>query len=182
MYSQKTTHNLITMIVYVITMSGVQYHVYHCVFVGCSDGAVYEWDIATGTCVRTLIAHSRSVNFVHVSIKTFCHYFWSTKFNSNLFINVFLKTLLQVKGNKLITSAEDCTVCVWYTRKSATMVSWSKRQPRSISLTLYMLKFHCLYLSCALACLQDDSCGLMEEDETDYVDIPIRVVTQSDNT
>ena len=36
----------------------------------CSDGALYEWDISTGTCVRTLISHSRGINFVYVSAHT----------------------------------------------------------------------------------------------------------------
>lgn len=38
-----------------------------CVYFVYSDGAVYEWDISTGTRVRTLISHSKGINFVYVS-------------------------------------------------------------------------------------------------------------------
>ena len=38
-----------------------------CLLCICSDGAVYEWDISTGTRVRTLISHSKGINFIYVS-------------------------------------------------------------------------------------------------------------------
>ena len=42
--------------------------------------------------------------------------------------------------------------------------------------------FNLCFIEFVHLCLQDDGSCIMEDDETDYVDIPIRVVTQSDNT
>ena len=87
----------------------------------CSNGALYEWDIATGTCVRTLISHSKAINFVYVSICSVTVVCVLSTGSSEVMVRYCIT--IQAKDHKIITAAEDYTVCVWYMKKSFITVS-----------------------------------------------------------
>ena len=75
--------------------------------------------------------------------------------------------ILQARDHRVITAAGDYTVCVWHTKKLTTTVSY--KQPAKDFMMLLTITF----------AMQDNDSGIMEEEDTDYVDIPIKVVTQS---
>ena len=58
------THSFI-----VVVFDCLLFVVYHMLlFITSSDGCLYEWDLATGTCVRYLRGHSRPVTTIQVSV------------------------------------------------------------------------------------------------------------------
>ena len=67
---------------------------------------------------------------------------------------------------------------MWHTKKLAQPVSqWTCSDLLMLRPT-YRIKF--ITVTCmSLLCMQDDN-GVVEEEDTDYVDIPIKVVTQRD--
>lgn len=96
-----------------------------------SDGAVYEWDIATGTCSRALTGHSRAVTAVwvraqHASPNTatthLCMQLGSTCTSPTVDVDWCGLFSTQIGEHKIVSASEDGTVCVWYTKKALASV------------------------------------------------------------
>jgi WD40 repeat protein len=84
----------------------------------CGSGRViYEWDIATGMFTRSLTGHTRPL------------------------------TCLSVTESKIVSAAEDHTVCIWYYKKTKNMYKAGTAEL------------------------------LMEQSDPTFPDIPIRVIT-----
>ncbi len=81
----------------------------------CSDGLIYELDVSTGTCTRTLEGHKEAMTSLSVSLPlpppSHHHHTPHPPLHTYTFF-------LQINNHKIVSAGVDCTMLTWYFRKA----------------------------------------------------------------